>query len=185
MQNDSQPALNSNEPTDHADRSAAPNRDTGSTDRIHDFELFCTLRQIADQIHAIALKHGCQVMDLRDREANPYLYVTADGLFIDHTFGQLALWTPWGAWVFLLFDDEAPAEVRTEVAELLGATRYSAEDFGSMGLASGPVFAITRFGDKTLPEAVELDESKYRPAEEVAAAWQTLTDRFRSTAPSL
>lgn len=178
MQFDSQPRLNTNTPS--SSTYPAPGLDSRSTERIHDFALYCIARQIADRLCAIALKHGCELIDYRHRDADAVCWPTSDGLFLDYTFGDLLLWTPWGTWGFLSLTDYVPDRVREEVEELLGARLHRAEECESIGLLQGPIFAITRFAGKALPKAVEMDESNCRSVQEITAAWKTLTARYRS-----
>lgn len=163
-------------------KQAAP--DTLSTDnqrgQIDDFDLYCTVRQIGDRIYQTALKHGCWLDDRRTESPATVRMQTASGLFIEHYYGSPnKLWTPWGLWTFIGSSAGRWQEVWKEVAEILGATPHTDNAINSMDQFR-PVFAITKFGEKPLPKAVELNRRHYVRTETVMAAWEKLTARYQS-----
>jgi hypothetical protein len=146
--------------------------------RLEDFELYTTVRQIGDRIQEIAKKHKCWFDDRRKQSSNPFYDQTAGGLFVEHYYDSICdLWTPWGKWNFIGSSCGDWPSIWTEVSELLGATMHQPRRVSSMG-PYGPIFAITRFGGKTLPQAMALERQAYASYDEVHEAWEKLTAQY-------
>ncbi|MBZ0189008.1 MAG: hypothetical protein K8F91_22375 [Candidatus Obscuribacterales bacterium] len=150
------------------------------TARLDDFDLYCTVRQIGDQIVEIAKKHGCWIIDHRSEKSNPFYNQTANGLFIEHCYGRVnKLWTPWGLWRFIGSSSGNWDAVWKEVADPFGPTLHTSKQINSMD-EFWSVFAIIKFGEQQLPSAVVLDQSRYDSYQDVKAAWEKLAARYRS-----
>lgn len=141
--------------------------------RLDDFELFCAVHEIGERVRQILAKHGCHVPGRND--LCPTDRQTLSGLFIEHSYGSLnRLWTPWGQWRFAGMTADDCSEAWKEIAELLGATLHIPRTTTEWGVI-GPVYAITRFGEKELPVAMSTPWSNFVASDDVCAVWSKFT----------
>jgi hypothetical protein len=158
---------------------------TQKTAQLNDFDLYCFCREIADMVCEILERHGIPFEDRRSSLCSADGAQTANGFFIEEYQGVVqSLWSPWGHWQFIgSSSGSAPAweAAWAEIRQLFGATLYKPmERVAGVGPV-GPIFAISRIGDKPLPAAVALDKTGFDRPTTIWEAWRDLTARYQST----
>lgn len=153
---------------------------------LYDFDLYQAARRVADVIFEYIDPRFDPKSDKpwkddrRREEVNPYHHQTANGLFLEFYYGSpSSLRTPWGEWHFSGSGSGSWEKITPELLKRFGATLHEPERTSQMGVF-GPVYALHKVDEVTLPEPTELDPLAYASYDEAKEAWEELTKRYMS-----
>jgi hypothetical protein len=114
--------------------------------------------------------------DLRKNiKPNPFYNQTADGLYLEFYYGApVALWTPWGKLKFASSGCGCWESIIPGLLQRFDAKMYEELKKNRMG-EFGPIYALHKVDDMTLPSPLQLKKEEYRSYEDIEAEWQVLT----------
>lgn len=161
-------------------------RAPSKTRDIRDVIFYGLTRKVADTVFELI---GSQISDpdgykssMEDRRkerVNPYYNQTSDGLFLEFYYGiPSSLWTPWGNWRFGGDGCGYWESILPLILEQFDATLHQPLRRGSMG-EFGPVYALHKVGDVSLPDPIELDNAAYTSYDDSRLAWEELTLQYK------
>lgn len=139
-------------------------------------DLYRAARQFADEVFEIANEHHIFLIDQRRQEPNPYYHYTADGLLFEVYYDIPGhLHTPWGQWNFAGSGSGEWGQLMPALLERWGAVLREPVRFSTQG-QFGPIYELTRWGDRPLPAAMTRGEPlEYETARD---EWQTLSVQY-------
>lgn len=138
-------------------------------------QIYTAARRIADLAFEV-----CDVDDRRNQGVNALYHQTTGGLFIEQYYGiPGSIWTPWGEWDCWgsgSGSDKSMQEFLAAIGEveLFAPVRHTAQ--GSFG----PVYAVLKVGDITLPKP-EIRQGPFIKYEEANALWAQVEAQYKIT----